>query len=120
MSFITTAYGKNTQLHIFQVPRPHCSLPYLRKLYLSLGTVPLTLCGFYFEQYFSLTGTVVPITEIRNVHVQCFLVRNFEIKEADQRALSYIESSVVFLSFARIFFSQLCLILKLDEKMQRL
>ena len=48
------------------------------------------------------------------------MVRNFEIDEADQHALSYIESSEVFLSFARILFSQKCLILKLEEQMQRL
>ena len=45
------------------------------------------------------------------------MVRNFDIDGADQHALSYIESSEVFLTFARILFSQNCLILKLDEKM---
>ena len=47
------------------------------------------------------------------------MVRNFEIDGADQHALSYIESSEVFLSFARILFFQKCLIVKLEEKMQR-
>ena len=37
-----------------------------------------------------------------------------------QQEFSYIESSEVFLSFGRILFSQNCLVLKLDEKMQRL
>ena len=46
------------------------------------------------------------------------MVRNFQIDEADQRALSYIESSEVFLSLVRNLFSQKCLILKLQEKMQ--
>ena len=52
---------------MIQVPRTHCSLPNERtfdRLYLSLGTVTLTLCGFYFVQYLSLTGTVVSIIEI--------------------------------------------------------
>ena len=48
------------------------------------------------------------------------MVRNFEIDGADQHALSYIESSEVFLSFARILFSEKCLIVKLEEEMQRL
>ena len=48
------------------------------------------------------------------------MVRNFEIDGPDQHALSYIESSEVFLSFARIIFSQKCLIVKLEEKMKRL
>ena len=48
------------------------------------------------------------------------MVRNFENDGADQHALSYIESSEVFLSFARILFSQKCVIVKLKEKMQRL
>ena len=47
------------------------------------------------------------------------MVRNFNIEGADQRALSYIESLEVFLSFARTLFSQKCLIAKLEEKMQR-
>ena len=47
------------------------------------------------------------------------MVRIFDIDEADQHALSYIESSDVFLSFARTLFSQKCLIVKLEEKMQR-
>ena len=47
------------------------------------------------------------------------MVRNFDIDGADQHALSYIESSEVFLSFARILFSRKCLIVKLEEKMQR-
>ena len=34
------------------------------------------------------------------------MVRNFEIDEADQHALSYIDSSDVFLSLALILFSQ--------------
>ena len=38
----------------------------------------------------------------------------------DQQEFSYIESSEVFLSFGRILFSQHCLVLKLDEKMQQL
>ena len=65
---ITIGYRYNTHLHIFQMPRPHCPLYNYRKferLYLSLGTVSLTLCGFYFVQNLSLTGTVVPITEIQ-------------------------------------------------------
>ena len=48
------------------------------------------------------------------------MVRNFDIDRADQHALSYIESSEVFLSFGRVLFSQKCLIVKLEEKMQRL
>ena len=48
------------------------------------------------------------------------MVRNFEIDAGDQHALSNIESSEVFLSFARILFSQQCLIVKLEEKMPRL
>ena len=47
------------------------------------------------------------------------MVRNFDIDEADEHALSYIESSEVFLSFARTLLSQKCLIVKLEEKMQR-
>ena len=47
------------------------------------------------------------------------MVRNFDIDGADQHALSYIESSEVFLSFALTLFSQKCLIVKLEEKMQR-
>ena len=47
------------------------------------------------------------------------MVRNFDIDGADQHALSYIESPEVFFSFARTLFSQKCLIVKLDEKMQR-
>ena len=47
------------------------------------------------------------------------MVRNFDIDGADQHTLSYIESSEVFLTFARISFSQKCLIVKLEEKMQR-
>ena len=47
------------------------------------------------------------------------MVRNFNIDGADQHALSYIESSKVFLSFARTLFSQKCLIVELEEKMQR-
>ena len=47
------------------------------------------------------------------------MVRNFDIDGADQHALSYIESSEVFLTFAVFFFSQKCLIVKLEEKMQR-
>ena len=47
------------------------------------------------------------------------MVRNFDIDGANQHALSYIESSEVFLSFARTLFSQKCLVVKLDEKMQR-
>ena len=48
------------------------------------------------------------------------MVRNFGLDEADQQEFSYIESFEVFLSFGRILFSQNWLILKLDEKMQRL
>ena len=44
------------------------------------------------------------------------MVRNFEIDEADQRAISYIESSKMFLSLVLILFSQKFLILKLNEK----
>ena len=47
------------------------------------------------------------------------MVRNFDIDGADQHALSYIESSEAFLSFARTLFSQKVLIVKLEEKMQR-
>ena len=47
------------------------------------------------------------------------MVRNFEIDEADQHALSYIENSEAFLSFGRILFSQKNLILKPEEKMQQ-
>ena len=47
------------------------------------------------------------------------MVRNFNIDGADQHALFYIESSEVVLSFARSLFSQKCLIVKLEEKMQR-
>ena len=47
------------------------------------------------------------------------MVRNVDIDGANQHALSYIESSEVFLTFARILFSQKCLIVKLMEKMQR-
>ena len=45
------------------------------------------------------------------------MVRIFEIEEAYQHALSYIESSEIILPFARILFSQTGLILKLVEKM---
>ena len=48
------------------------------------------------------------------------MVRNFGIDEADLQEFSYIESSEVFLSFGRISFSQKCLIVKLEGKMQRL
>ena len=48
------------------------------------------------------------------------MVRNFDIDGADQHALSYIESSEVFLSLGRILFSQKCLIVRLEEEMQRL
>ena len=47
------------------------------------------------------------------------MVINFDIDGADQHALSYVESSEVFLTFARILFSQKCLIVNLEEKMQR-
>ena len=47
------------------------------------------------------------------------MVRNFDTDGADQYALSYIESFEVFLTFACISFSQKCLIVKLEEKMQR-
>ena len=41
------------------------------------------------------------------VYIVCALmVRNYEIDEANQHALSYIESSEVFLSLVRIFFFQ--------------
>ena len=48
------------------------------------------------------------------------MVRNFEIGEVDLHALSYIENSEVLLSFARILFSQKCLIFKQEEKMQQI
>ena len=48
------------------------------------------------------------------------MVRNFEINESDQHALSYIESSEVFLSSVCILFSQKCWIFQLEDKMQRI
>ena len=48
------------------------------------------------------------------------MVRNFEIDESDQHALTYIESAEVFLSPVHILFSQNCWILKLEDKMQRI
>ena len=47
------------------------------------------------------------------------MVRNFEIDESDQHALTYIESAEVFLFHVHILFSQKCWILKLEDKMQR-
>ena len=44
------------------------------------------------------------------------MVRNFDIDGADQHALSYIESSEVFLTSVRILFSQKCLIVKPEKK----
>ena len=73
---------------------------------------PICFTG-YRKKIISLTGAVVPFTEIR-------IARNVKIDEADQHALSYIEEAEVVLSFGYILFSQNCVIFKLEEKKHRL